>query len=229
MNIWFGVLIIAAYLLGSVPMSQLVAGWYRLDLRKLGTGQVGAGNLWRLKSWRVGLPVGIFDFGKGLLMVWLAAWAGLDIPQQILVGAAAIIGHNWSVFLRFHGGRGIGTTIGVISVLPLVNDMAPWPTVTFLIIIIAGSLIIRSSPVAALLGSMLLPLVSWASHEPASVTLSLLVIPVIIVIKRMTVPFSSEAASIHKRDVLLNRFIFDRDISDRKLWVYRNHPKHQEH
>ena len=190
MNIWFGVLIIAAYLLGSVPMSQLVAGWYRLDLRKLGTGQVGAGNLWRLKSWRVGLPVGIFDFGKGLLMVWLAAWAGLDIPQQILVGAAAIIGHNWSVFLRFHGGRGIGTTIGIISVLPLV---------------------------------------SWASQEPASVTLIFLVIPVIIIIKRMTVPFSSEAASIHKRDVLLNRFIFDRDISDRKLWVYRNHPKHQEH
>ncbi len=229
MSIWFGVLIVVAYLLGSVPMSQVVAGLYHLDLRKHGTGQVGAGNLWRLKSWRVGLPVGIFDFCKGFFMVWLAAWAGLDTPQQILVGAATIIGHNWSVFLRFQGGRGIGTTIGVISVLPLATNMAPWPSVTFLVIIVVGSLVIRSSPVAALLGSILLPLVSWTSQEPISVTLSFLVILVIIIIKRMTVPFSTEAASIKKRDVLLNRFIFDRDISDRKLWVYRNHPKQQEH
>ena len=71
MTVEFILLIIAAYLLGSVPASYLVAKWWRgIDLRQYGTGQAGGGNLWRMTSWRLGLPVGIFDLSKGLVMVW---------------------------------------------------------------------------------------------------------------------------------------------------------------
>ncbi|MEE8318062.1 MAG: glycerol-3-phosphate acyltransferase, partial [Dehalococcoidales bacterium] len=67
MAIWIG-LIVGAYILGSVPVSYLVARLcYGLDLREYGTGQMGGGNLWRMTSWRLGLPVGVFDLSKGIL------------------------------------------------------------------------------------------------------------------------------------------------------------------
>ncbi len=224
MSIWLA-LILGAYLLGSVPVSYIVAKLSRgIDLRQYGTGQVGAGNLWRLTSWRLALPVAIFDLIKGLLMVWVAQSVGLDVTQQLAVGLAAIIGHNWPVFLRFSGGRGIGTTIGVIIILPIINDMTLWGTVAFLTILIIGTLIMRSSPVPVFVGVAVLPLVSWF-YEPLSVTLGFLAMFLIIVIKRLTAPRSGEAALVGKGQLLLNRLLFDRDIMDRKAWMYRVPPE----
>ncbi len=81
MAIWL-VLMLAAYLLGSIPVSYLLARLYRgIDLRQYGTRQVGGGNLWRMTSWRLGLPVGAFDFIKGLVMVWVADLLGLAVEQ----------------------------------------------------------------------------------------------------------------------------------------------------
>jgi len=222
MAIWFA-LILGAYLLGSVPVSYLVAKWFRgIDLRQYGTAQVGAGNLWRLTSWRLGLPVGLFDLSKGLVMVWVAQLVGLDIAQQLVVGLAAIIGHNWSVFSRFRGGRGVGTAIGVIFILPFINDMTPWVMVTFLTILIIGVPIMRSSPVPVLISTAALPLVSWF-QEPLSVTLGFLAIFLVIVIKRLTA--TRPVSTVSKGELLLNRLIFDRDIRDRKAWMYRVPPE----
>ena len=164
MTIWFALiynwcaLILGAYLLASVPASYLVAKWSRgIDLRQYGTGQVGAGNLWRMTSWRLGLPVGIFDLSKGLVMVWVAQLVGLGIAEQVTVGLAAIIGHNWPIFLRFNGGRGIGTSLGVILIVPLINNLAPWGIVTVVTIIAVGMLIMHSSPLQCLLVWLLYP------------------------------------------------------------------------
>ncbi len=224
MSIWLA-LILGAYLLGSVPVSYIVAKLSRgIDLRQYGTGQVGAGNLWRLTSWRLALPIAIFDLIKGLVMVWVAQLMGLDVTQQLAVGLAAIIGHNWPVFLRFSGGRGVGTTIGVIIILPIINDMTIWGTVAFLTILIIGTLIMRSSPVPVFVGVAVLPLVSWF-YEPLSVTLGFLAMFLIIVIKRLTAPRSGEAALVGKGRLLLNRLLFDRDIMDRKAWMYRVPPE----
>jgi len=224
MAIWFA-LISGAYFLGSVPASYLVARLSRgIDLRKYGTGQVGGGNLWRMTSWRFGLPVGAFDFSKGMLMVWAAQAAGLDIAQQIAVGTAAVIGHNWSVFLSFSGGRGIGTMIGIILILPLINDMTPWVAVAFFTILVIGAVILRSSPLPILLGMAAMPLVSLF-YEPLSVTLGFLAIFLIIVTKRLTAPRPEGTVSTSKGRLLLYRLLFDRDIGDRKVWMYRTPPK----
>jgi len=220
MAIWI-VLILAAYLLGSVPAAYLAGKFSRgIDLRQFGTGQAGAGNLWRMTSWRLGLPVGVFDLSKGLVMVWVAELLGLDIAQQLVVGAAAIIGHNWPVFLRFSGGRGVGTTIGVIFILPIINEMTPWATIAFFSFLIIGSIMLRSSALPVLAGVTALPLVS-SFYEPLSVTLGFLAMFLIIVIKRLTAPRAAEAISISKGRLLLNRLLFDRDIMDRKAWMYR--------
>jgi len=73
------------------------------------------------------MPIIPFDLGKGMLAVWIAHLVGLDVTQQVIVGLATIVGHNWSVFLRFGGGRGMLTTLGVALILPLINGMICYP------------------------------------------------------------------------------------------------------
>jgi glycerol-3-phosphate acyltransferase PlsY len=222
MTIEFILLIIISYLLASVPVAYLAAKWSRgIDLRQYGTGQVGAGNLLRMtRSKRLIIPIGIFDLGKGALMVWVGQLFGLPVGQQLMVGLAAIVGHNWSVFLRFSGGRGIGTTLGVVIVLILINSLALWGLIVFLAIMAVGVIIIRSSPVPVLAGVTALPLISWGSGQPPAVTFGFLAILVVVVAKRLTArPFST--VSIEKKQLLLNRLLFDRDIRDRKAWMYR--------
>jgi len=221
MAIWFA-LILAAYLLGSVPAAYLAAKlFYGIDIRQYGTGQVGGGNLWRMTSWRLALPVGIFDLSKGLAMVWVAELAGLGIAQQLVVGLAAIIGHNWPVFLGFNGGRGVGTAMGVILILPLINDeMTPWASVAYFSLLVGGTVLLRSSPLPVLAGVTALPLVS-AFFEPLPVTLGFLALFLILVIRRLTAPRVIEEIPVSRGRLLLNRLLFDRDIADRKLWMYR--------
>ena len=227
MAIW-SVLIICAYLLGSVPTSYLAGRLRGIDLRQYGTSQVGGGNLWRMTSWKFALPVGIFDFAKGAVMVWVAQAQGLDAGQQIAVGLAAIVGHNWPVFLRFHGGRGIGTTLGIFSILPFINDMTPWPSVAFWVILIIGRLVLGSSPLPVLVSIIAAPFISWGFYEPLPVSLGFVAIFLVIVIKRLTAQPSAEAASISKNRLLLNRLLFDRDIRDKKAWMYRKPIAEQE-
>ena len=220
MAIWFA-LMLAAYLLGSVPAAYFVARLARgIDIRQYGTGQVGAGNLWRMTSWKLGLPAGAFDFGKGILMVWVAQVLGLGVTQQLMVGAAAVVGHNWSVFCHFGGGRGIATAIGVVLILPLINAVTPWPAVTCLACLAIGFIVLRSTPLPVLVSMASLPVVS-AIYEPVTTTLGFLAIFLIVVIKRLVAPRAVEATSIGKKRVLLNRLLFDRDIMDRKAWMYR--------
>ncbi len=220
MEIWFA-LILAAYLLGSVPVAYLAAKLIcGIDVRQYGTGQVGGGNLWRMTSWKLGLPVVVFDVGKGMVMVWVAQLLELSVAQQLVVGAVAVTGHNWSVFLRFGGGRGVATAMGVIFILPLINEMTLWPIITCLVCLVAGFVILRSSPLPVMVSVALLPIVS-AIYEPVATTLGFLTILLIIVIKRLVAPRAVEATLVSKKRMLLARLLFDRDIMDRKVWMSR--------
>jgi glycerol-3-phosphate acyltransferase PlsY len=109
-SIEFWLLMLCAYIIGSVPLAYFVAKRSRgIDIRDHGSGNVGASNLLSLTSWRVAAPVFVFDFLKGMIAVWLAWRLGLSLTEQTLVALAAICGHNWSLFLRFRGGRGVLT------------------------------------------------------------------------------------------------------------------------
>ena len=220
MAIWVA-LIVAAYLLGSVPAAYLAARLFRgIDIRQYGTGQLGGGNIWRMTSWKLGMSVGAFDLGKGIVMVWVAQALGLSIAQQLVVGAAAVIGHNWSVFLRFSGGRGIATTMGIVLITAIISGMTPWPAVACFTILVAGCVILRSSPLPVLASVTSLPIVS-AFFEPATTALGFLAIFLAVVMKRLVAPKRAEATPVSRKRVLLNRLLFDRDIMDRKAWMYR--------
>ncbi len=222
MTIWFVLLILGAYLLGALPVAYLTAKLRRgIDLTKYGTGQVGTGNLLRMTaSWKLGLPVGIFDFGKGALMVWIAGLAGLGIAQQVVVGLATMIGHNWSIFLHFSGGRGVGTAIGLIVMLPLANSLGYREILSFVVVGIIVLLFSRSTPLPVLIGMGVLPLASWWFHQPLVLTLGFLAIFLVIAFKRLSLR-QPAGVGVSKRQLMLNRLLFDRDIRDRKVWMYR--------
>ena len=225
----FGLLILGAYLLGSVPTAYIAAKLSRgIDMRRFSDGNVGASNLLRLTSKRIGIPVIILDLGKGMVAVWAAQVVGLDITQQVTVGLAAIIGHNWSVFLRFSGGRGVLTTLGAVFMLPLINNLVPWGIVAFLAIAGIGLFIIHNLPVGVSAGILATPLVSWGVGEPLPITLGFLAMLLIMVIRRLTAPRTPFTASVTPGQLLVNRLLFDRDIRDKKAWINRNLPEQQE-
>lgn len=222
MGTWI-ILIICAYILGSIPVSLLAAKTRGVDLRKHGTLQVGAGNVWRLTSRRLGLAIGIFDFCKGAVMILIAAKLGLTPAEQLVVGIATVVGHNWPVFLRFHGGRGVATSGGVILVMPLINDMEFWGVIAYFIILIGAMVLYHSSPVAVLVGVAIQPVFTAAFGEPLALTLAYVALLLLIIIKRLTAQPAKSARRIGMGRLLLNRLLFDRDISDRKAWVTGKH------
>jgi glycerol-3-phosphate acyltransferase PlsY len=223
----FGLLTLGAYLLGSVPAAYLAARWSRgIDIRQCGDGNVGSTNLMRLTSKRVAIPVVIFDLGKGALMVWIAQLLGLDITQQAVVGVAAVIGHNWPVFLRFNGGRGILTTLGIIFIL------VPWLGLIALIIAY-GMAPFRQLALGTMIAVASLPIFSWflpqpfGIEKPLPITLGFVAIFLLAVIRRLTAPRTLFTASVTSGQLFVNRLLFDRDIRDRKAWINRRLPEQQ--
>jgi glycerol-3-phosphate acyltransferase PlsY len=218
--IWI-VLIISGYILGSVPVSLLVARARGIDLRKHGTHQVGAGNLWRMTSRKLGLTVGLFDFGKGAIMMWIASGQGLDAGQQMVVGLAAVVGHNWPIFLHFHGGRGAATSLGIVIFNPVLNNVSWWPSIIGVGAVVVLTVLIRSSAVPVLIGAASLPLTTWIFNDEVAVITAYLAMFLIIVIKRLTAQAMPEDIKIGKGQLIVNRLFFDRDIRDRTAWMRR--------
>ena len=221
-------LLIGGYLLGSVPASLLVARARGIDLRRQGTFQVGAGNVWRTTSHSLGLTVGIFDFCKGAAMVLFAFWLGMDPTRQLAVGLAVVAGHNWPLFLKFHGGRGIATSGGIILVMPFINDQPIWGVLAYLVILVGAMLVYRSSPVAILIGIAIQPIVTAATGGAFSLTMAYLALLLMVILKRLTAQASPESRSLGFWQLMTNRLIWDRDIADRSAWVSRQHEAKKE-
>jgi glycerol-3-phosphate acyltransferase PlsY len=163
-------------------------------------------------------------------MVWLAQLQGLDAGKQLIVGLAVIVGHNWPIFLRFHGGRGISTLLGIAIILPIVNmdTISYWPSVIAVSIVVVLTITLRSSPLPVLIAAASLSLTNWLFGSAVSVIMAYLAIWLIVVVKRLSAQSAGEKLNIPTGRLLLNRFLFDRDISDRKAWISRKHKKTEE-
>ena len=110
--------IIVAYVVGSMPFGLLLARLFSgFDPRTAGSGNVGATNVARTCGKGVGVLTLLCDLCKGLIIVALARWAGLSVWVASLVALAAVCGHVFSLFLRFRGGKGVATTVGVMLAL----------------------------------------------------------------------------------------------------------------
>lgn len=109
----------ASYLLGAIPTSYLVARLFRgIDLRDHGSRNLGATNLYRVLGWRFAIPVALFDAAKGFIPAALFAPRASSAQLFGLVcGMMAVLGHAYSVFVRFKGGKGVATAAGVMLAL----------------------------------------------------------------------------------------------------------------
>lgn len=118
------IIMLLAYLFGSIPAGAWVARTYGVDIQKVGSGNTGATNILRTLGWGPALVVAFFDIFKGGIALLIARLFGLDGLQLGLVAVSAVLGHNYSVFLRFRGGKGVATSMGTTVVLdPLVGLM----------------------------------------------------------------------------------------------------------
>lgn len=109
--------VLVAYGLGSIPFAYLLARARGVDVRRAGSGNVGATNVWRTTGAVTGLGALVLDAGKGALAVLLAARLGPSPALPAVAGLAAVAGHVFPIWLGFHGGKGVATGAGVLAVL----------------------------------------------------------------------------------------------------------------
>ena len=200
--VYWPLLLVAAYLLGSIPFAQVLARINGVDLREVGSGNIGAGNLTKTvgKGW--GLAAGLLDGFKGLIPVLIAKEMGLGPGAAGLAGLAAVIGHNWSIFIRGRSGRGLATSVGVIMGLDPV--LLVWTTGWA----VAGWKI--GGGVGGFLGWGLLPIVAIAMGRPPTEYLFLLLLSGVLMGRRIQGNPDSERGVRPS----LRRAIFDSDPGD---------------
>ena len=160
--------VVIGYLLGSIPFAYIVARLKKgIDIRQLGGGNVGALNVYREAGPAFGLAVLATDVAKGVLAIYVARWLGIDLIWICIAGFAAVVGHNWSCFLRFSGGKGAATIMGVL--IPLVPIQF---AIGFGIAVIV--VIITSNVRLGMIGIAFIPLIAWLfDKEPLLVFFSL--------------------------------------------------------
>lgn len=116
---WSTIAIVLSYLIGSISFSVVLAKLLKgIDIRQHGSGNAGATNTLRVLGKGPAIMVLVLDILKGIVAIWLGVWLGNGsewIPA--ICGLAAIVGHNWPIYFRFRGGKGIATTIGVMATL----------------------------------------------------------------------------------------------------------------
>jgi glycerol-3-phosphate acyltransferase PlsY len=167
-EIWYTVGMTAAqvgvlagsYLLGSIPTGLLVARARGVDIRAVGSGNIGATNVSRTLGKKLGALVLFLDALKGLIPVLVARW--LHFPDELAaaVGLAAIVGHVFPVWLRFRGGKGVATGLGVFA------GLSPIPAAAAVLVYLAVVLVTRISSVGSLLAATALLAAMAIVEEP---------------------------------------------------------------
>ena len=143
MNLIF--FIIFSYLLGSIPFGKLVGKKYGVDIQKKGSGNIGATNALRLLGWKPGVLVLVLDVLKGFIPVRLALQA-LPLNQVLIIGLIIILAHIFPIWLKFKGGKGVATGLGILFAINPV--MAVIPLIVFLIVFLITKIVSVSSILA---------------------------------------------------------------------------------
>jgi glycerol-3-phosphate acyltransferase PlsY len=158
-----GLLALGAYLLGSIPSGLVISRLARgVDIRQQGSGNIGTANVYRVAGTRAAAATLLFDALKGIVPVVLARALELPLWAVLLTGVAAVVGHNYSLLLRGHGGKGIATSIGVaVALAPEAAGLA----VAIWALVLLGS---RYASLASLLMMAALPLCLMLLGYPAA-------------------------------------------------------------
>jgi len=205
-----GLIVLGSYLIGGVSAAYVAGRILRgIDLRLYGSRNVGASNVFQTVSRAAVVPVGLLDIAQGLAGILIAKAAGEELAVQVAAGLAALAGHNWSPFLRFSGGRGIGPAIGFMLVLS-------WPGLGAFVGCSLAGVALGAVPQLVGLGILIAPLAALARGQSPEIIAGLAVVPALVFAKRL---LTNEPSLPRDGPVLMNRLLYDRDTREREAWL----------
>jgi glycerol-3-phosphate acyltransferase PlsY len=155
-TVYIAIAFVAAYLIGSFPTAYLVGRFGKgIDIRDVGSHNLGAMNVFYKIGFAEGMIVLLTDIGKGALGVAVAEWLGTDLWVQMVAGAFVIIGHGFPVFLKFRGGKGGASCIGILMYF------MPWGVPIYLGLFLLLLVIIKTPTVSYSLAFFCFPFIGW--------------------------------------------------------------------
>lgn len=204
MNLYAIAYFVLAYLIGAIPSGYLITRWTaKKNILDIGWRKTSGSNVFKnVGKWQ-GVATGLLDCLKGVLAVWLPGYFGFGELTQVLCGAAALVGNNWSVFLGFAGGRGLALFAGVmlifsrqlllVALVPFVVSAAVW-----------------TASIGTIIGLLAVVLFSpyFNSFSTAGIFTLLVLVPIFL--KRLS---PLRELSPKKPGIIINRLIFDDDIA----------------
>jgi glycerol-3-phosphate acyltransferase PlsY len=201
-------LVVIAYLLGSIPTAYLAGRWvHGIDIRRVGSGNVGGSNLRAVGTVWETVVVGILDVLKAALAVWLALRLGADEATVCACALTVVFAHDWSIWLGGQGGRGGACTLGVLAVL------FPAGAVWVLVLMGVGK-VLRTTAELHLLAVLTLPLLAWFLDGSSGTVTVAAGLVLLMVVKRLEANrgFRTGAANGDERvQIYRNRLLLDRD------------------
>ena len=225
MTVIDGIFIVGTYLWGGIPTAYLVARFASgIDIRNYGSGNVGASNALVHVGAKTGVAIGLFDLiGKGILPVLLVSAFDVSPGVQAAVGLAAIAGHNWSPYIRFTGGRGVGTAGGVVLAFAL------WHEAVIAAILIAGlgRFVLKDTGLLTLIAMIALPVSAFTlgllelADRPAEVVTMCALICALLAVKRMTANWEPLPNEQPVLQTIVCRILWDRDVPKQQEWTGR--------
>ena len=175
--------IICAYLIGSFPSAYVAGRLLKgIDIREVGSRNMGAMNVFYKVGFWPGIIVLAVDIGKGAAAVALARWLGVPLIAQLVVGATVVLGHGFTVFLKFRGGRGGATCIGVLIFL------MPWGIPVYLAVFGLGLLTTHYPTLSYSAAFLCFPFIAWLKYQSPELiifSIAILLLPGIKYIPRI--------------------------------------------
>jgi glycerol-3-phosphate acyltransferase PlsY len=198
--------VVLGYLLGSIPTAYITTRVAMgKDVRQLGGGNVGGLDVYREVGIFPAAVVATVDVGKGAAAVAIAYWLlDVSLPFVLAAALAAVVGHNWMLFLKFSGGKGMGPAVGTLFVLlPLYGY---WLGLVFFFgVILIPFVITRNVALSMGVGLLSLPFIAWLGMKSPPFIIFSVILGLIIAVK-----FYSTARAAAARSPSVKGFIFDR-------------------
>jgi len=170
--------IIIGYLIGSIPFGVIAGKLRKIDIRKVGSGNIGATNIYRTLGTAPAVIVFILDILKGALAVYIAQAMIPDSPAIIVVsGIAAIIGHMYPVYIGFKGGKGSATGLGVL--LGITPDLF----IIAMIYVAVAITVTRYVSVTSISGVLLLAALMFTFHKPVEYSIAAIIVAILVIYK----------------------------------------------
>jgi len=192
--------VVIGYLLGSMPFAYIAARLAKgVDIRGVGGGNVGALNVMREVGTAAGIGVYLADVAKGSLAVLVAQWLGAPLLWVFAAGLAALVGHSWPVWLKFRGGQGLATGMGVLLVVAPIEF-----AISFAIIVIVVFLT-SNARFGSAVGLVLLPLIIWLFGGELSLIIFSIIIPLFCVLKALSRLKADLASPGGRRGFIIDR------------------------